>query len=56
MFTTYTSTEVPSYLDAKGVDLLKEGRVHFERLDLQDVNLIRQETTRCYSCGQEIAS
>jgi len=42
MFTTYTSTEVPSYLDAKGVDLLKEGRVHFERLDLQDVNLIRQ--------------
>lgn len=42
MFATYTSTEIPRYLDAKGVDLLEEGRDHFERLDLKNQYLIQQ--------------
>lgn len=42
MFTTYTSTEIPRYLDTEGVELLKEGRMHFEQLDLENQNLIRQ--------------
>jgi ATP-dependent Lhr-like helicase len=42
MFSTYTSTEVPRYLDTEAVDLLEEGRVHFERLDLENQNLIQQ--------------
>ncbi|MFA9518111.1 helicase-related protein, partial [Halopenitus sp. H-Gu1] len=42
MFSTYTSTVVPRYLDTEAVDLLEEGRVHFERLDLENQNLIRQ--------------
>lgn len=42
MFSTYTSTEVPRYLDTEGAELLEEGRVHFERLDLENQHLIRQ--------------
>lgn len=42
MYSTYTSTEVPRYLDTEAVDLLEEGRVHFERLNLENQNLIRQ--------------
>ena len=42
MFSTYVSTEVPRYLDPEAVNLLEEARVHFERFDLKNQNLIRQ--------------
>lgn len=42
MYTIYTETDIPRYLDSGGVDLLKEGRTHFNRLDLQNRNIISQ--------------
>jgi len=42
MYATYTTTDIPKYLDSKGADLLKEGRRHFDRLDLQNRQIVPQ--------------
>lgn len=42
MYSTYTGTDFPRYLDPKCVDLLEEGRMHFERLNLQNRNIVSQ--------------
>jgi len=40
MYSIYTDRDVPRYLDSEGKDLLEEGRMHFDRLDLQSRNVV----------------
>lgn len=40
MYSIYTTSNVPRYLDSHAVDLLEEGRMHFERLDLQNRQIV----------------
>lgn len=42
MYATYVKTDTPDYLDAKGRELLGEGRTHFDRLDLHDRHIVPQ--------------
>lgn len=42
MYSTYINTDIPRYLDSEGGELLEEGRVHFDRLNLQDRHIVPQ--------------
>lgn len=42
MYSTYTDSHIPRYLDSGAKELLKEGRIHFDRLDLEQRNIVRQ--------------
>lgn len=42
MYRTYTNTNTPRYLDSEAEELLEEGRLHFDRLDLKNQNIIPQ--------------
>lgn len=42
MYSTYTGSSIPKYLDSSAVDLLKEGRRHFDRYELSDNHMLHQ--------------
>lgn len=42
MYATYTNTDIPKYLNSKSSELLQEGRMHFDRLGLEDRHIVPQ--------------
>ncbi len=42
MYSVYTETDIPRYLDSDGIDLLEEGRTHFGRLNLAERTIVPQ--------------
>lgn len=42
MYSVYTETDIPRYLDSEGIGLLEEGRTHFDRLNLAERTIVPQ--------------